>query len=116
VIPLDQTTPYNCMTACIASVLELPIRAVPFFIAGHDGRAWVRARAWLAARGLEAVDVPHGFGPRYTLFRGYSPRGTRHCVVAYDGEIVHDPHPTHVGLVSVDHVTEIRPVGCRSAR
>jgi hypothetical protein len=107
VIPIDQSTPDNCVSACIASILEIPLADVPAFMAPRDDRGWERAAKWLAARGYRLVDRSHGFGRGYVLLRGVSPRGSRHCVVGFDGKIVHDPYPTRAGLDTIDFVTEL---------
>jgi hypothetical protein len=103
VLPVDQTT-YgpgrgNCFSACIASILEIPIACVPLFL-GINSQS--RLQRWLAARGLSATlyrsarYVP----PGYSIATGASPRhvGWMHACVAYDGSVVHDPHPNRDGL------------------
>lgn len=112
--PVDQTTfgcpGGNCFSACVASLLGLPIADVPYFMGELDepGHIWAeRLDAWLAPRNLYALHFetadpkkvlwPDGF---YILV-GKSPRGD-HAVVARKGEMVHDPHPTRAGLVSIE--------------
>ncbi|MBY0548701.1 MAG: hypothetical protein K2W95_15635 [Candidatus Obscuribacterales bacterium] len=102
----------NCYRACIASILEIDIDDIPpfetmggFNDGGESGDEWWRVYTeWLAARGLlesrhpvEQGRVPKG----YSILGGRSPRfpETGHCVVAKDGEIVHDP--AGVGLEQI---------------
>jgi hypothetical protein len=105
-IPVDQTVMGkmgNCMAACIASVLEIPLEEVP----ECHGGVWVqRHMDWLAERNLQLVNMPitsdrrKETGEAYFFYYGYclltakSPRTEGyHCVVVKDGAIVHDPHP-----------------------
>jgi hypothetical protein len=96
--PLDQTSygihDGNCFSACIASILEVPLWGVPYFW-GPRQPCFAR---WLAGRGLtatlypRAVHVPSG----YSIAGGHSPRfvGKMHACIALDGVVVHDPHPS----------------------
>ncbi len=86
------------MAACIASLLELSIEDVPN---PHDKDWWDQWLAWLRPRGLYLVEASGGdwLPPGYSILVGKSPRGDfLHAVVAYNGEIVHDPHPVGGGL------------------
>lgn len=129
--PVDQTTfgprsngrAGNCMSACIASLLELPIAQVPYFMGteGEPDDLWKkRINRWLA---------PHGFSfmyfkaardftqwpPGYYVLTGRSPRGL-HAVVAKGDRIVHDPHPSRDGLKSVDGFAILIPLDPAKAR
>jgi len=108
---VDQTTygpTYgNCISACIASILEMPIEAVPFFA---DENWWPRFLEWLAKRDLSATKIEGGPPPAgFTIAFGPSTRlaGRGHACVAFDGIIVHDPHPSREGLPIVDHYVAI---------
>jgi hypothetical protein len=104
---IDQTT-YgpthgNCISACIASILEIPIETVPFFI---DEHWWPRFTWWLAARGLAATEISASCPPPgFSIAFGPSTRlaGRGHACVAFDGVVVHDPHPSREGLPIVSH-------------
>ena len=100
---VDQTTygPYdgNCFSACLASILEIPIEEVPLFL----GTYWDDFLPWLKARGLGASlyrKSERRFPLGYSIAGGPSKRfaGKMHACVAYDGMIVHDPHPSRDGL------------------
>lgn len=98
---VDQTTygidDGNCFPATVASILEMPLDAVPQTFG--PSRDFMR---WLSGRGLSATVyrasefVPHG----YAIAAGPSMRfaGRLHACVAYDGEVVHDPHFSREGL------------------
>ena len=101
---IDQTTfgegLGNCFSACVASILELPIEEVPFF--GADELWWTRFAEWLEARNLYPVCLKHRPGRApvgYHILSGKSPRGEfMHSVVAKGEDIVHDPHPSRANI------------------
>lgn len=102
--PVDQTKfgvpEGNCFSACVASILHLPLGDVPPFCKYEDW--WERLNAWLRTRGFYAMVLrysddmpPNGFH----ILSGKSPRGDfQHSVVARGIEIVHDPHPSRAGI------------------
>lgn len=124
--PVDQTTfgfpGGNCFSACVASLLEIPIDEVPYFMGDHledDGGAWFeRFNAWLRERGWWSVcfKLDSDWRPAgYHILSGKSPRaGERryalHSVVALGGDIVHDPHPDRDGIKSHDDVCLLIPM------
>lgn len=89
----------NCLNACVASVLDLPL--------GEGGvpEGNKELRVWLAGRdlGIVWVEGQNGrFGAvtvagcgAYYLAAGTSPRDPEvdHAIVMCDGREVHDPHP-----------------------
>lgn len=117
---MDQTTfgypEGNCWSACIASLLEMPVSEVPWFL-GHDD--WYAAfAAWLRPHGYYPVTVPWSaeWCPEgYYILGGRSPRHS-HAVVARGREIVHDPHPSRDGLVSREDCTLLVPFDPASPR
>jgi hypothetical protein len=112
--PVDQTT-YgtrgNCVSACIASILEMPIEAVPLFIG--EGW-WPRLLGWLAGHDLAATKIRDSLAPLgYSIAFGPSTRlaGYGHACVARDGIAVHDPHPSRDGLPIVEYYVMIHGPG-----
>jgi hypothetical protein len=100
--PVDQTT-YgpdngNCFSACLASILEIPLEEVPVFLGTH----WDDFLPWLAERGLSASIYPRKeyVPPGFSIAGGHSKRfaGRKHACVAYNGMVVHDPHFSRDGL------------------
>jgi len=101
----------NCFAACIASILELELEAVPNFVEADDWRS--ACIEWLRRRGLGyvALDlnkhaklyIGNALAGLYCILDGPSPRspGHYHSVVGRIGEhagevgieLVHDPHP-----------------------
>jgi len=96
----EDGVPGNCIQAAVASLLSLPIDAVPHFLLW---RIWSRALSdWLAERDLAirvryVTEIP----TERCIVAGRSPRGVAHVCVAEGGAIVWDPHPSRDGLVSV---------------
>jgi len=123
VIPVDQTrfgSPGgNCLAACVASLLELPLADVPQL----GPTTWLDdLGAWLLKRGLYPIcfkiDAPWRPTGLYIL-AGKSPRGDfLHAVVARGDEVVHDPHPSRAGVLSHVDVTLFVPIdpGPRASR
>jgi hypothetical protein len=105
VTPVDQTTfgpgKGNCFSACVASVLDLTIEEVPFFMGSED---WVSALLlWCEQNGVDAdfsTEFPAPAGD-YVIVGGGSPRysSVGHAVVWLDGQLAHDPHPDRTGIV-----------------
>lgn len=103
----DSTARGNCFAACIASILELPLEAVPNFCDHDDWRHHVNE--WLQPRGLFYVDFRLDDGSwriehavqyaGYHVISGPAERGLRHAVVGYKGNAVHDPHPSGAMLL-----------------
>lgn len=113
--PVMQTvtgTSGNCMAACLASVLELPIEAVPNFCdAGPDDTDyWNACRAWLRQFGLGIITMTFTSPAQWRTLRlsghhivsGPSPRidGMHHATVWHKGAMVHDPHPDQTGILA----------------
>lgn len=121
--PVDQTTfghpGGNCYSACVASILGLPVSEVPYFMDDPPPAWHERLDAFLAPRGLYALHFqiadreiydrnnlwPKGF---YILC-GKSPRGD-HAVVGCGPNVAHDPHPSRAGLTEVDGFALIVPL------
>lgn len=118
--PVDQTKfgeEGNCLAACIASILELPIEEVPDANELHkNGMNWLiglcnwlkQYNLWYMELKVDEYRQPIGvrafwLPPTYHLINGDSPRNVSagHSVVGYQGKIVHDPHPDKTGLTNI---------------
>lgn len=105
----------NCVQAAVASLLELPIDAVPHFCDGLDGdnkEETRRINAFLRERGETIIDIAFAADKLdewialweetgtqfFHLISGTSPRGFFHCCVGLNGRVVHDPHPSGGGV------------------
>jgi len=113
----------NCMAACVASLLELSIENVPAWEdMGSDG-TWVDSYyAFLDTMGYSAegclvnidtesqwwndlLEVSEGVNGCF-IVGGKSPRfvNRSHAVLYRDGKMIHDPHPSGDGLISIEEV------------
>lgn len=112
----------NCLAACIASLLELPITEVPnietLFDVGHHTYYYEVLCAFLLCRGYEfgtddRFKVFHGTAfdvdnflelqDKHYLVTGKTVRGTYHVCVYQNGKLVHDPHPSKEGLLTEEY-------------
>lgn len=110
--PVDQTIlgrGGDCFSACLASILEIPLDEVPHVMIEDDYEGalseflrlfdlWSLKMDVAVCRGIELAPVG------YHVISGPSPRQVDgkeemwHAVVGYNGEMVHDPHPSRTGL------------------
>ena len=119
--PVFQATKFDCLSACVASVLDLPLSEIPLWweLSGDD---WIEAiKNWAESRGLGFVyfdlkdrtqwPVLHGF---YGIAAGPTPRSAEyfHAVVVKavheDNrtrlEFIHDPCPNGNFIMDFDHL------------
>ncbi len=117
--PVYQTTfgsgKGNCFSACLASLLEIPVLRVPDFCALYDDTRWMdEANRWLwqFGYGLAVVSGADATFTQtlsdsggYVIAFGRPKRGEElHAVVMQRGECIHDPMPGGEGLA---HVTAL---------
>lgn len=143
-IPVMQTNfdGGNCLSACLASILELPLADVVDTTPPADTEGWSQWNLvieWLRGRGLTLWPMDGTLlrlvetyaGPRlqphppcaHYIGSGPSPRGSDyHAVVMYQGEIVHDPHPgkglsvREIDMIEVLVAIDKAPIVCDAAR
>lgn len=118
----------NCLSAVVASLMHLPIEAVPNFVqedVDSDGEKnwWQSFWYFVHEHGHHVVLLRDDSQPRSPFplpepaepyaVSGVSPRDplVHHIVIYQDGRMVHDPHPDRTGLVSLndDFRWTIRP-------
>ena len=124
-IPLAQTKLHsatqkgNCFATCIASILEIPIEAVPAFeelFASYPTQWFSWYRRYLKGWGIIPVQKDaHLPVDSYYISNGASPRsreGDRilHSVVYLNGKMIHDPHPSGDGILSEDSFIYFLPL------
>lgn len=112
-------TPGDCLRACLAMLLDVDLTAVPhvvMFAAWWDEarRTVRRLQPGADLAYFEGITFPlyDDAEPRVVIASGPSPRGPfAHVVMveAAGGEVLHDPHPSRAGLVSVDGVLALVP-------
>jgi hypothetical protein len=113
----------NCLSACVASLLELPIEEVPVFVEKED---WFgQLHKFISDKGYECHGSLYGTDvltydtgiDGYYIVNGVSPRaglkglslGMNHSVIFYNGKLFFDPHPDNKGLVSIESALMIEP-------
>lgn len=111
----------NCVSACVASYLGVPLHVIPHFVELGDRDAegyglgwWWALVGFMAAHGLCPVELDDAdaAAPGEIVFAsGPSPRGVEHQVLYRDGELWHDPHPSRGGVLGVTEVIAWRPKG-----
>jgi hypothetical protein len=89
----------NCFAAAIATLLDMPLHAVPEL---EESDNWHETLfAWLDLLGYEFEiaynDAPKGFA----IAGGISSRGVKHAVIVQDGQFVFDPHPSNTFVEKV---------------
>lgn len=103
-------------------MLELPIEDVPIFV--KSDKWFQNMFKWLLNKGFEfkgslygtnILNYDIGIGGYY-IVTGLSPRqgkelaiGTRHSVIFKDRKMVFDPHPSDVGLLTIEDAMMIEP-------
>lgn len=99
----QEGVPGNCLQAAVASLLDLPLAAVPHFV---TFLWWPQAlELWARGEGLTYHEEPTDTIPeRRCIVGGKSPRGFAHAVIGEGGRIVWDPHPSRDGLVTITDV------------
>ena len=117
----------NCFNACVASILEMPLREVCGALPGDDGY-WQIWESWFEAQGLSInVVAPQGGPPRgFAIASGlggrfYPPDHARagqpilHAAVVFNGELVHDPFPCAKEFGDIRYYWTIDPL-CEDER
>lgn len=112
----------NCVSACVATYLGVPIETVPHFVEydgatvdgtpGGTGWWWMLLGFMAGKRGLwpvELDDVDEGEPGELLFVAGMSERGVLHQVLYRDGVLWHDPHPSKAGIIDVREVLAWRP-------
>lgn len=97
----------NCLAACLASLLDIPLWMVPPFdqMFGRDDWReriddWLK-RMFRLRRVRSEGHHPEAL-PEYYIANGPGGRGVHHSVIYQRGNLAHDPHPAKTGLVSVE--------------
>ena len=107
----------NCLMASIASIMEKTLDEVPDLEAIEDaGTPYPDSLvAALHELGLQFCSIfPHSTNTAplgYSVIIGRGARGCLHACVAHNGLLVHDPHPSRDGLLTVSYYLELFPVG-----
>ena len=94
---IDRPPLGDCFRACVASILEVPVAALPNFADSDDwGKRW---NVWGRDHNLQLLTWPHnpdwGWLPSGYCIAGVKLPGVtwQHAIVAHDGKLVWNPHP-----------------------
>lgn len=102
----------DCYRTCIASILEIEPEKVPHFYQTGEPGSLEKVRDWLYKYDCYLIDVAFrnnniiellrmlnsSYRNIYCIISGQSDRGYDHACVLYNGEIIHDPHPSKKGI------------------
>ncbi len=112
-IPIDQTivaadrkdgVPGNCLQAAVASMLELPLEAVPHFLLSGDKWFevfhcffWAHGYSWEGNQQGKPTELINGCAEVSVPSRTFE--GNSHSVlIDADGVVIHDPNPNKAWL------------------
>lgn len=117
ILAADPARQGNCLAACVATYLALPLEKVPHFgeydLEDEPGAWWHLLVGYMAGHGLWPVQLndPADAEPGEAVFvTGPGPRGVMHTVIYRDGALWHDPHPSRDGVVAIGAATVWRRV------
>ncbi len=96
----------DCFSACIASILEVPLEKIPNFHFPKGSDFEDNVQEWCKTQSFALVSISNIeddlLADCWIIATGKSPRGDedwhRHAVVWRNGKVVHDPNPDRVGL------------------
>lgn len=104
----------NCLAACVASILEIPLDVIPKFedMMVKNSDEWFEVFTdWLESLGFTILTWENDtWLPGYYLASGISERGVNHVVVYRAGVLAHDPHPSRAGIKKVNQVWALLPL------
>lgn len=119
--PIQQSANNDCIRACVASLLELPLESVPNFMDKGPEGYWGAIQEWLYPQGLYLLQIELNEHTRWNAVQhpalcvifGELESGTSHAVVGKFevGEFIPlwDPLPESNGLINVTSVGVILP-------
>jgi len=118
----------NCYSACIASILELPIESFDEFHRLYSAwgvlhEAGEKVSWEVRTAHVSEIQERTGHIPIHVQFggdtivplgwsiaNGPAERGVDHSCVALNGTIIHDPHPSRAGLISIEDFEILLPI------
>ena len=117
--PIDKSKIYlsrdgtsdNCFAACLGSIMELPIEAIPRFEEYmREAIVWSMAHNWLGYYRLTLVKLscaPRGYSLAIRLTNSLTGAPAHHCCIVNNGEVVYDPHGSSSNLADVGFYLEL---------
>lgn len=107
-IPVSCARENDCFRACVASMLELPIEAVPHFIEQpswpHCVNEWFDSLGWpLRLIGISpALPILEYLNDAFVIVSGLGYDLVPHAVIYRRGGLVHDPSSEPLGLFTIE--------------
>lgn len=124
ILATDPKRPGNCVAACVASYFGIDLDQVPHFLelgaaphetvdadAADTTHWWAMFLGFMAGGGLWPVQLEsldQGEPGELLFVARPSIRGVMYQVLYRDGELWHDPHPSHDGITEVQEVIAFR--------
>lgn len=105
----------NCFNACLASVLEIELSSIPYFM--HDDNWIEKYNQWLIENfGVYVLDVstetPETTLKGYHLIVGYNEiSDCYHSQVGFNGKVVHDPLGEIHNLKNTSYTIFVKHIG-----
>ena len=81
---------------------------------GNDPKLYIRGFDFKGTDENGWIPEYYEYKDKYYLVSGKSPRGVHHICIYKNGELVHDPHPSRDGLVSLDYFQTLEKVECQN--
>ena len=108
----------DCFRACLASLFDFKIEQVPnFFDTSNETELWWKAvRDWLRPLGFGIMSLETKDKLYLSLFEGYfivcgkTFKGLDHATIWKNGEMVHDPHYSGLGLDTIEYIDILYPL------
>jgi hypothetical protein len=93
----------NCLSACIASILNIPITEAWSLDDVPDDKDWFDdLHTWSQGRGYNCFVREKS--KEFCIAIGSTDRGDiPHAVLAENGKVIFDPHPKKTGLTEIDY-------------
>lgn len=106
----------NCLQASVATLLNLPLEAIPHFMLFGDKLWWDALILFMRSKGFDVLGWVEGNPPHddkyYLTSMECGNKEFCHAVITKNGVIVHDPHPSKsqfgeyiAGYYSIKHLT-----------
>lgn len=116
-IPVNQTKLHipgkqngNCMTAALASLLEMDLPDIPAFENMEDDVWFDAVVDWLNDLGFQLLQWNEKVALKgYYIANGITSRGFAHSVVYKGEKMAHDPHYLREGLKEIESVWALLP-------
>lgn len=100
----------NCFEACIASLIELPLKVIPEFCNIPKDDNWIIIFAGLLKSQGYVLHSMDGISPKgFSIASGFLKDSKKeHSCIYYNGQLFHDPLPNGNGIENIQFYITIR--------